>query len=475
MAFSPETFALVMGKIKGLASGISSVAVGSNNQSLVFTTTNGTTITVSIPNPINTVELCNKLSIDASNHLLYDGKRIAEYTEIPTATSQLTNDSGFITSASLPNLTPYQTKNDSGLTTSNKTIVGAINELKTNVNNINVPTKTSQLTNDSEYITSADIPTIPTKVSQLTNDSDYVTQTEMTDAIADAVTGGTVELTGYQKSSDTNLATTDKTVVGAINELKDDIDNFEGGSGGTFETTQLTLNAVGGITANTDLNGKTWQEIIDQMFYPYTKPIVAVSGTPNGGIFEKGNTQTITNVKVTVAKKSKKITSVEVFDGGSSLGSKTGTTVENGGVFNFTVSVSVPSTNKQLTAKVTDESGTVVSASTGAFTFVYPYYVGICSDGVAIDETLVKGLIKKIESKGNKSIAYTTNNERMVFAYPSSYGTIKSIIDPNNFDVTSSFVRSTINITGLDGIAQSYYVYVNSASTQSNFTMKFNY
>lgn len=231
MAFSPETFALLMGKIKGLASGISSVAVGSNKQSLVFTTTNGTTVTVSIPNPINTVELCNKLSIDASNHLLYDGKRIAEYTEIPTATSQLNNDSGFITSANLPNLTPYQPKNDTTLNTTNKTVVGAINELKTNVNNINIPTKTSQLTNDSGYITSSNIPTIPTKVSQLTNDSNYVTQTEMTDAIADAVTGGTVDLTGYQKSSDNNLATVDKTVVGAINELKQGMDNFEGGSG----------------------------------------------------------------------------------------------------------------------------------------------------------------------------------------------------------------------------------------------------
>lgn len=283
------------------------------------------------------------------------------------------------------------------------------------------------------------------------------------------------QLAAYQKKNDENLNTTNKTVVGAINELKDDIDNFEDGSGGTFETDQLTLNTVGGITANTDLNGKTWQEIIDQMFYPYTKPVVTVTGTPNGGIFEKGDIKTITNVKVTVAKKSKKITSVKVFDGSTSLGSQTGTTVESGGTFNFAVNVSVPSTNKQLTAKVTDESGTVVSASTGAFTFVYPYYVGVCSDGVAIDETLVKGLTKKIESKGAKSIAYTTNNERMVFAYPSSYGTIKSIIDPNNFDVTASFVQSTINITGLDGTAQSYYVYVNSASTQSNFTMKFSY
>ena len=461
-------------KINSVESTVQSVTLGSDKKSIVITTVDGVTFSVSIPNAVDNPTILNKFTV-VNGEVYYDGKRIAEYAEIPTATSQLTNDSGFITSANLPNLTPYQPKNDSDLNTTNKTVVGAINELKTNVNNINVPTKTSQLTNDSGYITNSNIPTIPTKVSQLTNDSDYVTQTEMTDAIAGAISGGTVDLTGYQKSNDINLATTNKTVVGAINELKDDIDNFQSSSGGTFETTQLTLNAVGGITTNTDLNGKTWQEIIDQMFYPYTKPVVAVSGTPNGGIFEKGNTQTITNVKATVTKKSKKITRVEVFDGNTSLGSKTGTTVENGGTFNFTVNVSVPSANKQLTAKVTDESGTVVSANTGAFTFIYPYYVGVCSDGVAIDETLVKGLTKKIESKGAKSIAYTTNNERMVFAYPSSYGTIKSIIDPNNFDVTASFVRSTINITGLDGTAQSYYIYVNSASTQSNFTMKFNY
>ena len=41
---------------------------------------------------------------------------------------------------------------------------------------IAVPTATSQLTNDSGFITSSDIPTIPTKTSELTNDSGFVTQ-----------------------------------------------------------------------------------------------------------------------------------------------------------------------------------------------------------------------------------------------------------------------------------------------------------
>ena len=59
---------------------------------------------------------------------------------IPTKTSELTNDSGFITNA-------------------------------------NIPTKTSDLTNDSGFITMSDIPTIPTKTSDLTNDSGYITNT----------------------------------------------------------------------------------------------------------------------------------------------------------------------------------------------------------------------------------------------------------------------------------------------------------
>lgn len=56
--------------------------------------------------------------------------------EVPTKTSQLTNDSGFVTS---------------------------------------VPTKTSELTNDSGFITKA-----PTKTSELTNDSNYVSSTDIT-------------------------------------------------------------------------------------------------------------------------------------------------------------------------------------------------------------------------------------------------------------------------------------------------------
>ena len=166
-----------------------------------------------------------------------------------------------------------------------------------------------------------------------------------------------------------------------------------------FITDQLTVNALGGIPAGADLNDLTVREILAKLLYPYVAPLVSATGTPNGGVFEKGDAKEITNVRVSVTKKSERIAKVEVFDGSTSLGIKEGDEVATGGSFNFAVTVPVNSVNKVLTAKVTDASNKVVSANTGAFNFVYPYYVGTVAEDAVIDEALVKGLTKKIEGK----------------------------------------------------------------------------
>lgn len=242
-----------------------------------------------------------------------------------------------------------------------------------------------------------------------------------------------------------------------------------------YTNDMATVNALGGIAAGTTFDNMPVNEVLTKLLYPYVAPTYSAAGTPNGGTFEKGNAQTITNVKVTVGKKSERITKVEVLNGSTSLGVKEGTEVQNGGTFNFPVNVAVPSTNIQLTAKITDAANKSYTTKTGAFTFVYPYYMGVCAENAEINEALIEGLTKKVEAKGNKSHAFTCDYQRMIFAYPKAHGKLKSIIDPNNFDVTGTFGVQEVSITGLDGTAQTYYVYVNSASTVSNFTMKFNY
>lgn len=235
-----------------------------------------------------------------------------------------------------------------------------------------------------------------------------------------------------------------------------------------------TVNSIGGIAAGTTFDNMPVNEVLTKLLYPYVAPQVGANSNPNGGTFEKGNTQTVTRITANVTKKSEKISKVEFLDGGTVLETKAGAEVQNGGSISITTDIAVNS-NKNFQVKVTDAANKVYTANTGNFNFVYPYYMGVCAENATIDEALVKRLTKKVEGKGNKSHAFTCDFQRIVFAYPKSHGRLRQIIDPNNFDVTGTFGVQEVNITGLDGTAQTYYVYVNSASTVSNFNMKFNY
>ena len=63
----------------------------------------------------------------------------------------------------------------------------------------------------------------------------------------------------------------------------------------------------------------------------------------------------------------------------------------------------------------------------------------------------------------------------MVFAYPKAHGVLSSILDPNNFETIGNYTRSEVSVTGLDGTAQAYYVYVSGATTVSGFAVNFKY
>ena len=112
-----------------------------------------------------------------------------------------------------------------------------------------IPTNTSDLTNDSGFITSSDLPTVPTKVSDLENDSNFVTNSKMLEAIANAqLSNGEdsdIDLSAYQPIEESTLTTTAKTIPTAINELKSGLDdkvNKEVGKG--LSTNDLTNELV---------------------------------------------------------------------------------------------------------------------------------------------------------------------------------------------------------------------------------------
>lgn len=276
-------------------------------------------------------------------------------------------------------------------------------------------------------------------------------------------------------ASDENLTALTDRVTAAESELDAIQADYLTSESEIFETDLLTINALGGIAANTDLNGMTTHAILNKLLFPYVAQVVDTpSRTPNSTVLEKGNNQTITAVSVKVTKKSEPITSVALYNGSVLLAEKTGDEVAKGGTFTFSgLSVSVPSTSVVLTVKVTDASGNVVSKNTAGWTFVYPYYTGVCDVDAEINEDLVEGLTKKVEAKGNKTWSFTTDNQRCVIAYPKAHGVLKNAIDPNGFENISSFTQYEVSVTGLDGTPQAYYVYANGASTVTNFAFTF--
>ena len=61
------------------------IRLGADGKSIEIVKKDGTVFSVPIPNPINDPDLINKITVDADNYLLYDGKRVSDFTDDETA------------------------------------------------------------------------------------------------------------------------------------------------------------------------------------------------------------------------------------------------------------------------------------------------------------------------------------------------------------------------------------------------------
>ena len=249
--------------------------------------------------------------------------------------------------------------------------------------------------------------------------------------------------------------------------------------GDKITNTGATMSAIGGIPANTTLTDKTCIEVLEMMLFPYTKPVISnvtLNRTPSGTVYEKGTTVSINSISTSIQKKSEAITKVQFYVN-NTMKNEITTGVANGGTFTYTpttaISITDTITNTYVQVKVEDGKSSV-TANSLALTFVYPYYHGSIADGTVVNDAVIQGLTKDVSIKGTKTYNYNTSNSCMVIAYPASYGNIRTIIDPNGFDITGSFTKSQVVVTANDSTSQTYNVYVSSASTNSNFAVKFN-
>ena len=227
-------------------------------------------------------------------------------------------------------------------------------------------------------------------------------------------------------------------------------------TGGEGNQTVSNAELVAYENAGIDTEIDNVKEALDKLFskvYYVAPSVTSFTSTPAGGIFEVGTT--ITAPITFNWNYNKDITTQTLTD--CTLADETVRTA----TYNTDIT-----TNKTFTLTASDGKNNVSKSI--SYTFVSPYYVGVSSTDT-LTETDIKALTKKVETKGNKTINYTTSQSYMVFAYPVSYGAIKSVIDQNGFNVTDSFVRNTVTVNSVE-----YYVFCSNQCSGS-YTMKFNY
>ena len=210
-----------------------------------FTANSSTNTDVDIIVPTKTSDLTNdsgfidKNVSDLTNY--YDETTVNSMFNaltIPTKTSDLTNDSGFITNTDYASAnTGGVIKVGSGLSIDANGVLSSNGLTSVDWSDVtNKPTNVSYWTNDAGYITSA---AVPTKTSDLTNDSGFITSasvpTKTSDLTNDSgfITSSVNNLANYYKKSETYTQGEVNSLINAIVVPTKTSDLTNDGSDGT--------------------------------------------------------------------------------------------------------------------------------------------------------------------------------------------------------------------------------------------------
>ena len=242
-----------------------------------------------------------------------------------------------------------------------------------------------------------------------------------------------------------------------------------GGSGGSdkFTRDDLTAVTVGGLNSGSSVKNKTTKEVLESILFPYQKPTVSFSISPNTTVYESGTVVSSIKFTISATKKSDIIQSIKVYDGSTLLTTIT-SGVANGGTFTYTYSCNI-TTNTTLKVEVSDGTSTV--SATKNITFANKSYYGFVADGTTVNETVIKALQNNV-LKTSKALNYTGINctdSKIVYAYPQNQGLLSSILDGSGFDYIDSY--NCTNMT-VDGVNYNVYVMIDP-TTLDGFTQKF--
>ena len=193
------------------------------------------------------------------------------------------------------------------------------------------------------------------------------------------------------------------------------------------------------ITAQINAMNKLLAQL-DEKVFPTT---LSVSG---GGTFDEGTSQTVM-VSWKLMKNGQTLTPDSVTVNGETVDPATG----------YKVFTDVTTTTTYRVA-VVYKGKTYNGSTTATFKKTYYRYYGALPVDTAVGSItadMVKGLKKEVCTSAAAVLLFTTVNQRMAYAYPSTFGKLTTIKDTNlNAPFDDFLLESTLDIDGTE-----YYVY----------------
>lgn len=244
----------------------------------------------------------------------------------------------------------------------------------------------------------------------------------------------------------------DKQIIVYDEETKQYINVDNNASSDKFTRNEAVKVTIGGVTAgNYNPYDKTTNQILEDVFYPYIQFTVDDLTCNINKLQEIGTTLTAITLQVKVTKKDKTIQTVKFYDGSTLI--QTIDNQPNGGTYSYAYACNI-STDTTFKVVITDGQKTIEKALN--ISFVKKSYYGVISADNEITVDLIKSLNNQLI--GKKDLTFKNINlinQRILYAYPSIFGNLTSILDDNGFEYLDSYVLNKLLINEVE-----YNVYI---------------
>ena len=238
-----------------------------------------------------------------------------------------------------------------------------------------------------------------------------------------------------------------------------------------------TTVAVGGLGAGSIVKDKTTSQLLYDLTHPFVSPTLSMSIIDIAGLFEKKTVKSISSIGLTSIGGSEgafKRGTIQLMSNNIIIDSANYTIIINNdtsATITFTTPIILDGTLDVVIKANVIIAGNTISASK-SYNFVNPIYYGVSNINTGLVITsLVSTSFKEVKAKSTLSHSYTASNAYSYILYDKAWGQLASIIDPNNFNITSSYSMQEVTVNDVI-----YYLYIAKVpSSIDNFTIKFNF